>query len=71
MFNGNFYGLIITILTMVIAVVLTARQVQETGIRFELTIQRVDGYNPEKAPKPDSEKDHEPQIASKQQHIIR
>ncbi len=46
MFNGNFYGLIITILTMVIAVVLTMRQVQETGIRFELTVQRVKAIIP-------------------------
>jgi hypothetical protein len=44
MFNGNFHGLIITLLTLVIAVVMTARQVQQTGIRFEVTIQPVKEY---------------------------
>lgn len=70
MFKGNFYGLVITLLTLVIAVVLTARQVQETGIRFEVTIQRVDGYGVDRAPKRDGEKDEKPQIASNPQHSI-
>jgi hypothetical protein len=71
MLNGNFYGLIITLLTLVIAVVLTARQVQETGIRFELTIQPVKEFAAEKGPKRKNETDQEPQIASTPQRIIR
>jgi hypothetical protein len=39
MFNGNFHGVIIAILTLIIAVVMAAREVRDTGIRFELTIQ--------------------------------
>lgn len=41
MFNGNLYGLIITMLTFVIAVVLTMRQVEQTGVRVEFTIRPV------------------------------
>ena len=41
MFDGNLYGLIITMLTFVIAVVLTMRQVEQRGIHFELTIRPV------------------------------
>jgi hypothetical protein len=70
MFNGNFYGLIITLLTLVIAIVLTARQVQETGIRFEVTIQRVDGYVAEKTPERKGEQEREPAIASGVQRSI-
>ena len=70
MLNGNFYGLIITLLTLVIAVVLTARQVRETGIRFELVIQRVDGYEGQKTPEQDVKQDERPQIASQPQRSI-
>ena len=38
MFNGNLYGLVITMLTFVIAVVMTMRQVEQTGVHIELTI---------------------------------
>jgi hypothetical protein len=41
MFNGNLYGLVITMLTFVIAVILTMRQVEQTGVHFELTIRPV------------------------------
>jgi hypothetical protein len=41
MLNGNWYGLIITLLTLIIAVVLTVRHVSDTGIRFEVVIQPV------------------------------
>ncbi len=70
MFNGNFYGLVITLLTLVIAVVLTARQVQETGIRFEVTIQRVDGYVAKDQQERIGEEDKKPQIASQPQRSI-
>lgn len=43
MFNGNLYGVIITMLTFVIAVVLTMQQVKQTGIHVELTIRPVAG----------------------------
>jgi hypothetical protein len=45
MFNGNLYGLIITMLTFVIAVVLTMRQVEHTGVRVEFTIRPVAAVN--------------------------
>jgi len=41
MLNGNWYGLIITLLTLLIAVILTIRNVGDTGIRFEVVIQPV------------------------------
>lgn len=41
MLNGNLYGLIITVLTFVIAVVLTMRQVERTGVHVELIIRPV------------------------------
>lgn len=41
MFNGNLYGLIITMLTFVIAVVLTMRQVEQTGVHVEFIIRPV------------------------------
>ena len=41
MFNGNLYGVIITMLTFVIAVVLTMRQVEQTGVHVELIIRPV------------------------------
>lgn len=41
MFNGNLYGLMITMLTFVIAVVLTMRQVEQTGVQVEFTIRPV------------------------------
>ena len=71
MFSGNFYGLIITLLTLVIAVVLTARQVQQTGIRFEVTIQPVKDYVVGERPKRGGEQDEEPEIASKPQRDTR
>ncbi len=43
MFNGNLYGLIITVLTFVIAIVLTMQQVEHTGVHVELTIRPVSG----------------------------
>jgi hypothetical protein len=47
MFTGNLYGVIITILTLIAAVVITAREVGDTGLRFELTIQRLPSARPE------------------------
>jgi hypothetical protein len=41
MLRGNLYGLIIALLTFVIAIILTMRQVQESGIRVELIIQPI------------------------------
>jgi hypothetical protein len=41
MLNGNIYGLIITMLTFVIAVVLTMRQVEQTGVQVVFTIRPV------------------------------
>ena len=41
MFNGNLYGLIITMLTFVIAAVLTMRQVEQSGVQVEFTIRPV------------------------------
>lgn len=48
MFNGNFYGVIITILTLMTAVVMASREVRDSGIRFELTIQPVHSVKPER-----------------------
>jgi hypothetical protein len=67
MFNGNFHGLIITLLTLVIAVVMTARQVQQTGIRFEITIQPIKEYVVGERLERRGEQVGEPQIASKPQ----
>jgi hypothetical protein len=53
MLNGSWYGLIITLLTLIIAVVLTVRQVSDTGIRFEVVIQPV----PVITPKDDGKRD--------------
>jgi hypothetical protein len=41
MFNGNLYGLIITMLTFVITVVLTMRQVEQSGVHVEFIIRPV------------------------------
>ena len=41
MFNGNLYGLIITMLTFVIAVVLAMRQVEQSDVHLELIIRPV------------------------------
>ena len=41
MLNGNLYGLIITVLTFVVAIVLTMRQVERTGVHVELIIRPV------------------------------
>lgn len=41
MLRGNLYGLIIALLTFVIAVVLTLQQVKESGVRIELVIQPI------------------------------
>ena len=41
MFRGNLYGLAIALLSFVIAVMLTVRQVKESGVRVEFTIQPV------------------------------
>ncbi|MGF1621787.1 MAG: hypothetical protein ACFCUR_14370 [Rhodomicrobiaceae bacterium] len=46
MLNGNWYGLIITLLTLIIAVILTVRHVSDTGIRFEVVIQPVPVIRP-------------------------
>ncbi len=45
MFNGNLYGLIITMLTFVIAVVLTMQQVEQSGVHLELIIRPVAKLN--------------------------
>jgi hypothetical protein len=71
MFNGNFHGLIITLLTLVIAVVLTARQVQQTGIRFEVTIQPLKEYMVGERLERRGEQAEEPEIASKPQRNTR
>jgi hypothetical protein len=39
MFSGNMYGVIIALLALVAAMVMTKRQLDDTGIHFELTIQ--------------------------------
>ena len=41
MFNGNLYGVIITMLTFVIAVVLTMKQVEQTGVHVEFIFRPV------------------------------
>ena len=41
MLRGNLYGLIIALLSFVIAVVLTLQQVKESGVRVELIIQPI------------------------------
>lgn len=41
MLRGNLYGLIIALLSFVIAVVLTLQQVKESGVRIELVIQPI------------------------------
>jgi hypothetical protein len=75
MLNGNLYGLVITLLTFVITVVLTMRQVQETGVRFELIIQPVKQYavagKPETGSetKPSSALQSAPQAALKERPI--
>jgi hypothetical protein len=71
MFSGNFYGLIITLLTLVIAVVLTARQVQQTGIRFEVTIQPIQEFVVGERLDRRGEQAEEPEIASKPQRNTR
>ena len=70
MFNGNFYGLVITLLTLAIAVVLTLREVQETGIRFEVTIQPVKEYVAGEDPKRRGKQDEKPQIALKPRQSV-
>lgn len=70
MFNGNFYGLVITLLALVIAVVMTARQAQETGIRFEVIIQPVKEYAAGERPKRKGNEDQEPRVAAKPQQGI-
>lgn len=56
MFNGNVYGLVITMLTFVIAIMLTLRQIEQTGVYVELTIRPINEYtvaiNPENKPGP-------------------
>jgi hypothetical protein len=71
MFSGNFYGLIITLLTLVIAVVMTARQVQQTGIRFEVTIQPIKEFVVGERLERRGEQAEEPEIASKPQRNTR
>jgi hypothetical protein len=71
MFSGNFYGLSITLLTLVIAVVLTARQVQQTGIRFEVTIQPIKEFVVGERLDRRGEQAEEPEIASKPQRNTR
>ena len=39
MFTGNMYGIIIALLALVAALIMTARQFEQSGIHFELTIQ--------------------------------
>ena len=46
MLNGNWYGLVITLLTLIIAIILTVRHVSDTGIRFEVVIQPVPVIRP-------------------------
>jgi hypothetical protein len=57
-FNSNLYGVIITILTFVIAVVLTMRQVEQTGVHVELIIRpvTVTTLGKEQPPKTDANK---------------
>lgn len=42
MLRGNLYGLIIALLTFVIAIVLAVREVRQGGVRVELIIQPVE-----------------------------
>jgi hypothetical protein len=39
MFRGNLYGIILSLLTLAAAVGLTARQMEDKGLHFELTIE--------------------------------
>jgi hypothetical protein len=77
MLNGNLYGLIITLLTFVITVILTMRQVQETGVRFEVVIQPVAEYAiPTRArsvvqPQSPLETERVPQTSLKQDQAVR
>jgi hypothetical protein len=41
MLRGNLYGLVIALLSFVIAVVLTLQQVKQSGVRVELIIQPI------------------------------
>jgi hypothetical protein len=69
MLNGNLYGLIITILSLVIAIVLTMRHIEQRGIRVEFVIQPVREYSPRERPERASEKaqrNGDIQMASKQ-----
>jgi hypothetical protein len=57
-------------LTLVIAVVMTARQVQQNGIRFEITIQPIKEYVVGERVERRGDQVGEPQIASKPQRDI-
>jgi hypothetical protein len=52
MLNGNLYGLIITMLTFVITVILTMRQVEQTGVHVEFTISPVIMQKQQPEPRP-------------------
>ncbi len=39
MFRGNLYGIIVSLLTLAAAVGLTARQMEDKGLHFEITIE--------------------------------
>lgn len=41
MLRGNLYGLVIALLSFVIAIVLTVQQVRDSGVRVELIIQPI------------------------------
>ena len=39
MFRGNLYGIIVSLLTLAAAVGMTARQMEDKGLHFEITIE--------------------------------
>ena len=47
MFRGSLYDVVIAVLTFVAALVMTAREVDERGVRFEVTIQPIAKATPQ------------------------
>lgn len=49
MFSGNFYGIVIGLLTLVAALVITSREISDKGVRFEITIEPISQPKPDPA----------------------
>ena len=47
MFRGSLYDFAIAVLSFVVALVMTAREVDERGVRFEVTIQPITKTTPQ------------------------